>query len=123
MLRSPMSLSVPFALTAMVIVVLAVVLTVMPMSMPGGQGVADPILDDARDGEVVRTQHHHVGGAVESRGVQAVQFDVLRLGTAHAGRPPSIDRYSPARTRCRLRNRAVGAHRSEEHTSELQSPY
>src|SRR2546422_4074575 len=113
--------TVSLVLTAMVIVLLTVVLTVMLMGLLRGQGVADPILDDARDGEVVRTQHHHVGGAVESRSVQAVQLDVLRLGAAHASRPPTIDRYSPARIRCRLTNGAVGAHRASGRIVPLQS--
>src|SRR5437899_10093179 len=95
-LRCSMPLStVSLVLAAMVIVILTVVLTVMLMGLLRGQGVADPIEDDVCNLQVVRTQHHHVGRAVESRGVQAVQLHVLRLGGAHATRPSPVDRYSP----------------------------
>ena len=58
-----------------------------------GDVLVYPVQDDIRDLEVVRTQHHHVGraveGAVEAR---VVELDILRLRGAEPHRPPRIDR-------------------------------
>src|SRR5881396_2786000 len=107
-------------LTVSLVLATMVIVTLIAMTMVWGHVVAGPVEEDVGDLEVVPAQHHHVGGAVERVGVQAVQLDVLRLGGSHTGRPSSIDRYLPARIRVRFTNRAVGAHRASARIVPLQ---
>jgi NADH:flavin oxidoreductase / NADH oxidase family len=51
--------------------------------------LVNPIQDNVRDLKIVRTQHHHVGCAIEDRIPQFVQLDILGLrqrllGTLHS---------------------------------------
>src|SRR6058998_3319294 len=84
--------TVPLVLPV-IVPVLAAMLATMLAATRRAHGVADPIQDDVRDLEVVRTQHHHVGGAVElAVEARVVKLDIVRLRTPLPGGAPGLDR-------------------------------